>query len=110
MFSYPLIEGSTQEAALNNPSGITAISRKMAEEFFGSPHAAIGKSIRYENKQNFNITAVFENLPENTSIKFEYIINWYQYLKENDWAKQWDVITDRWLMCASERECLLTGR
>ncbi len=87
MFSYPLIEGSTQ-TALNNPSGI-AISRKMAEEFFGSPHAAIGKSIRYENKQNFNITAVFENLPENTSIKFEYVINWYQYLKENDWAKQW---------------------
>jgi putative ABC transport system permease protein len=87
MFSYPLIEGSTQ-TALNNPSDI-AISRKMAEEFFGSPHAAIGKSIRYENKQNFNITAVFENLPENTSIKFEYVINWYQYLKENDWAKQW---------------------
>ncbi|HTD41069.1 MAG TPA: ABC transporter permease [Mucilaginibacter sp.] len=87
MFSYPLIEGSAK-TALSNPSDI-AISRKMAEEFFGSPHAAIGKSIRYENKQNFNITAVFENLPENTSIKFEYLINWYQYLKENDWAKDW---------------------
>lgn len=87
MFSYKLLEGKAP-TALNNPSSI-AISRKMAEDFFGSTQAAIGKSIRYENKQNFNITAVFENLPENSSIKFEYLINWFQYLKENDWAKQW---------------------
>jgi putative ABC transport system permease protein len=87
MFSYPLLEGKAQ-TALNDPSSI-AISRKMAEDFFGSPQAAINKSIRYENKQDFKITAVFENLPENTSTKFDYLINWYQYLKENDWAKQW---------------------
>src|ERR1700744_5700521 len=87
MFSYPLLEGKAQ-TALNDPSSI-AISRKMAEDFFGSPQAAINKSIRYENKQDFKITAVFENLPENTSIKFDYLINWIQYLKENDWAKSW---------------------
>ena len=88
MFSFPLLQGSTQ-TALNTPSSI-AISRKMAEEFFGSPQAAIGKSIRYENKQNFNITAIFENVPENASQKFDYMINWYQFLKENDWANHWD--------------------
>jgi ABC-type antimicrobial peptide transport system permease subunit len=87
MFSYPLLEGNPQ-TALNTPSGI-AISRKMAEEFFGSPQAAINKTIRYENKKDFTITAVFENLPENTSKKFEYLINWVSFLKENDWAKQW---------------------
>jgi putative ABC transport system permease protein len=87
MFSYPLLQGNV-ETALKDPSAI-AISRKMAEQFFGSAQAAIGKTIRYENKQNFNITAVFENLPENTSAKFEYLINWYEYLKENSWAKDW---------------------
>ncbi|HVW15148.1 MAG TPA: ABC transporter permease [Mucilaginibacter sp.] len=87
MFSYKLLEGKPQ-TALNTPSSI-AISRKMAEEFFGSAHAAIGKSIRYENKQDFNITAVFENLPENSSSKFDYLVNWFQYLKENEWAKDW---------------------
>ncbi|HEX3385100.1 MAG TPA: ABC transporter permease, partial [Mucilaginibacter sp.] len=87
MFSYKLLEGKPQ-TALNTPSSI-AISRKMAEDFFGSPQAAIGKTIKYENKQSFNITAVFENLPENSSIKFEYLLNWFQYLKENDWAKDW---------------------
>ena len=88
MFSFPLIQGSTK-SALNDPSSI-AISRKMAEEFFGSPEAAIGKSIRYENRLNFNITAVFENVPKNASDKFDYLINWYQFLKDNPWAKTWD--------------------
>ncbi|HVV54349.1 MAG TPA: ABC transporter permease, partial [Mucilaginibacter sp.] len=87
MFSYKLLEGNAQ-TALNTPSSI-AISRTMAEDFFGSPQAAIGKSIRYENKQNFNITAVFDNVPENSSHKFDYLLNWFQYLKENDWAKDW---------------------
>lgn len=87
MFSYPLLEGNAK-TALNTPASL-AISRKMAEDFFGSPKAAIGKSIRFENKINFNITAVFENLPENTSVKFDYLINWDHFLIENDWAKQW---------------------
>jgi ABC-type antimicrobial peptide transport system permease subunit len=87
MFSYPLLEGNAK-TALNTPVSI-AISRKMAEDFFGSPRVAIGKTIRYENKKNFNITAVFENLPENTSVKFDYLINWDNFLIENDWAKQW---------------------
>lgn len=87
MFSYPLLEG-TAKSALNTPASI-AISRKMADDFFGSPHAAIGKSIRYQNSKNFTITAVFENLPENTSTKFDYLINWANFLKENSWAKDW---------------------
>ncbi|HEY9002590.1 MAG TPA: ABC transporter permease [Mucilaginibacter sp.] len=88
MFSFPLIQGNAK-SALNDPSSIT-ISRKMADEFFGSPQAAIGKSIRFENRLNFNITAVFENIPQNSSNKFDYLLNWYQFLKDNPWAKTWD--------------------
>jgi putative ABC transport system permease protein len=87
MFNYPLLQG-TAKTALNTPVSI-AISRKMAEDFFGSSQAAMGKSIRYQNNKNFTITAVFENLPQNTSQKFDYLINWANFLKENDWAKQW---------------------
>jgi len=88
MLSYPIIQGNAQNA-LKTISDI-AISRKMAEVFFGNPQAAIGKSIRFENKLNFNITAVFENVPANSSDKFDYIINWLEFLKENPWATTWD--------------------
>ena len=50
MFTYPLLEGSAA-TALQTPLDI-AISKKMAEEFFGSSSQAIGKSIRYQNNKD----------------------------------------------------------
>jgi predicted permease len=87
MFSFQLIQGNAK-TALNTPSSI-AISRKMAEEFFSSPHEAIGKTIRYENRIDFIVNAVFENLPETASAKYDFLTNWDAFLKENNWAKQW---------------------
>ena len=87
MFSYKLLQG-TKETALNSPVSI-AISRKMAGQFFGSPQMAIGKTIRYENKKDFTVTAVFEDLPHNSSQKFEFLVNWDNFLLENSWAKSW---------------------
>jgi putative ABC transport system permease protein len=61
----------------------------MAEDFFGSPEEAIGKTIRYQNRKDLKITAVFDNVPKNSSVQFDYIINWQTFLENNDWAKDW---------------------
>jgi hypothetical protein len=62
----------------------------MADDFFGSPESAMGKSIRYEDEKNYIITGVFENVPANTSDKFDYLISWQSFLEDNAWARQWD--------------------
>ena len=85
MFNFPLIEGTPQNA-LNSPSSL-AISRKMAEEFFGSAHNAIGKNILYQNSKNFTVTAVFENLPINVSQTFDFLTNWETFLDNYPWAR-----------------------
>src|SRR6476620_160359 len=87
MFSYPLLEGNPI-TALQTPSDI-AISKKMAEDFFGSPAEAIGKTIRCQNKTDFKITAVFDDVPQNSTAKFDYILNWQSFLENNSWAKDW---------------------
>ena len=87
MFGYPLLFG-TPKSILNSPVSI-AISRKMANDFFGSPRNAFGKTIRFENKKDFTITGVFENLPANASDQFDCIMNWDAYLKEKEWAANW---------------------
>ncbi len=87
MFSYKLLAGNAANS-LNSPVSI-AISRKMANDFFRSPQAAIGKTIRYANQKDFTVKAVFENVPENASEKFDYIINWQSFLDEQPWAKEW---------------------
>ena len=87
MFSYPLLRG-TPATALANPTSI-AISRKLAENYFGSPEAAMGKTLRYEDRRDLMVTAVFENLPPAVSNRFDYLLNWQLFLKDNSWAKEW---------------------
>jgi putative ABC transport system permease protein len=87
MFSYPLLQGNAA-TALQTPLDIT-ISKKMAEDFFGSPAKAIGKTIRYQNNKDLKITAVFDNVPQNSTAQFDYILNWQSFLEHNSWAKNW---------------------
>ncbi len=87
MFSYHLLQGNAI-TALNDPSSI-AISKKMAEAFFGSPEEAIGKTLRYQNNTNFKVTAVFDNVPKNSTEQFDYILTWQHFLEGNSWAKDW---------------------
>jgi ABC-type antimicrobial peptide transport system permease subunit len=35
------------------------------------------------------VTAVFENLKNNTPDKFDYLINWENFLENNGWAREW---------------------
>ncbi len=86
MFSYPLLEGKAGRA-LTTPDAI-AISKTMAVDFFGSPANAIGKTILYNTTENFKITAVFD-VPANSSLKFDYVLNWDHQLQEVGWLKLW---------------------
>ncbi|HEY5918538.1 MAG TPA: ABC transporter permease, partial [Chryseolinea sp.] len=87
MFSYPLLAGDPN-SALKDPVDI-AISRKMAEDFFGSPEEAMGKSIRYQNIKDLKVSAVFENITPQSSRKFDFIINWETFLEMHKWAREW---------------------
>lgn len=86
MFSFKLIHGEAS-SALNTPVDI-ALSHQMAVDFFGSAQNAIGKTIRFQNKKDFQVSAVFE-IPENASIKFEYLINWQAFLEQYESMKSW---------------------
>jgi len=87
MFTYPMLAGNAV-TSLQSPVGI-AVSKKMAADFFGSPQQAIGKTIRYNNKKDLRITAVFDNVPTSSSLQFDYILNWPIFLEDNDWARNW---------------------
>ena len=87
LFSYPLLEGNSK-TALSSPGAI-AISTKMAEYFFGGAEKAIGKTIRFENKEELQVTAVFENIPANSSQQFDFLRSWVDFKKQNEWVNNW---------------------
>ncbi|GEP97092.1 ABC transporter permease [Chitinophaga cymbidii] len=87
MFSFPLVAGSIDHA-LTAPESVV-ISRRMAETFFGNAAAAIGKPLRYENKLDLTVTAVFENIPANSTLQFDFLRSWTAYVQENPWVHNW---------------------
>jgi putative ABC transport system permease protein len=88
IFSYKIIEGNAT-TALATPQTI-AVSKKMAEDFFGSPGNALGKAIRYEDQKDLVIGAVFDNIGANSTKHFDFIIHWEVFLEGNEWAREWD--------------------
>lgn len=87
MYSIPLLAGAPS-TALNAPNSL-AISRKLAELYFGSPEKALGKSVQFDNTVNYQVTAVFENLPANSSDQYEFLLSWQDFLAKNSWLKEW---------------------
>ncbi|MEJ1241665.1 permease prefix domain 2-containing transporter [Chryseolinea sp. T2] len=82
MFSYPILAGNPDKA-LHDVSSM-AISRSMAEYFFDSPEQAIGKSMRYENRLDFVVNAVYENVAPQSSWQFDFLLNWDAQLRTLD--------------------------
>jgi putative ABC transport system permease protein len=87
IFNFPLLEGSA-EVALKDLHNIS-ISRKMADVFFGSPEKAIGQNIRYQNLKDLTVTAVFENIGDDSSLKFDYLINWDAWVATDPIKQSW---------------------
>ncbi|RRB18405.1 FtsX-like permease family protein [Larkinella knui] len=86
MYSLPVVAG-TAETALNGPANI-AISRKLADHYFGSPQAALGQSIRLDNKDDYQVSAVYY-MPQNSSETYDYVLSWADFIKRNEWLKDW---------------------
>ncbi len=87
IFSYPLLEGSADEV-LKDKTAIV-LSRDLAVKFFGSVGDAVGKTLRFENDRNFQVSGVFENIPFNSTYRFDFVLPFEDFKDENEWVKEW---------------------
>lgn len=91
IFSFPVVQKSSEMIFPNDNS--IAISRSLAVKYFGSVSGALGKEIiirqTYERNKVF-VSGVFEDIPQNSTIYFEYVLPLSSILKKYDWAKSWN--------------------
>jgi putative ABC transport system permease protein len=66
------------------------ISRKMATSFFGETDP-VGKMLKVNNKEDYMITGVFKDLPENSTIKFQWLAPFEiaEAQTSSSWMKSW---------------------
>ena len=66
------------------------ITEKAARKFFGNDRNVMGRTVRLDNKQDYKITGVVKDLPENNTIRFEWLVPFDVFYNENSWLKNWD--------------------
>lgn len=85
-FSFPLVKGDAT-TALNGDHSIV-LTEKSAKKIFGDEDA-MGKIIKVDNKENFTVTGIAKDLPNNTRFNFEYLINWNYLVRHNEDDSSW---------------------
>ncbi|HZF66274.1 MAG TPA: ABC transporter permease [Chitinophagaceae bacterium] len=73
MFSFPMLKGHPSTAL--NATYSVVLTEKTAKSLFGNEEA-IGKVIKFDNKDNFTVTGILKDLPNNTTFDFEYLLPW----------------------------------
>lgn len=88
MFTLPFTQGNASIAFSQLHSLV--ITEKTAIKFFGDVKNILGKTVRMDNKQDYVITGILKDLPENSSLQFEWLAPFKVWLDANPWAAKWN--------------------
>ncbi len=87
IFSLKFIEGNIEEA-FKNPEAIV-LTKEIAEQLFGENEKALGKVVKMSNRDNYLVTGVIENLPNNVSFPFDWVAPFERYRDGAEWMTEY---------------------
>ncbi|WP_026965803.1 ABC transporter permease [Algoriphagus terrigena] len=82
VFRVPFSKGNLGE--LNT----IVLSEDLAAKLFPQENP-IGKTVTLNQNQELTVTGVFENLPVNSTLQFDFVAPFELYLRENPWMENW---------------------
>lgn len=91
MFTFPFLKGDPQRA-LSDPNSIVLVD-SVSTKYFGSENP-IGKVLTINNDFDFIIAGVLEDIPENSTIQFDFLI---PFVRIEDFETAWAVL-DNWTL------------
>ncbi|HEY9048144.1 MAG TPA: ABC transporter permease [Ohtaekwangia sp.] len=87
MFTFPMKEGNILDALKDIHSIV--LTGQAAARLFGNENA-LGKTLLMDESESFTVTGILEELPANSSLRFDFLIPFDWYLNKNkDWLEQW---------------------
>src|SRR6202012_5393909 len=93
MFDFKLIKGNTDAPFPNDKTII--ITQTTAKKFFGDADP-VGKVLLANNKDNFMVSGVIADAPENSSIKFDMLFSMEVRKKQYDPKDYWKSMDEDW--------------
>ena len=86
IFSFPLLKGNSNNPLPDNASIV--ISEKLAKKLFGNINVS-GKSVEMDETHQFTVTGVFADVPQNSTLQFDFVLPLDLFVKENPWTQHW---------------------
>ena len=86
IFSFPLLKGNPGNPLPDNTSIV--ISERLAKKLFGDSDP-VGQSVDVDQTHQFTVTATFANVPENSTLQFDFVLPFGLFVKENPWTQNW---------------------
>lgn len=91
MFTLPFVQGDAATAFKQLYSIV--ITEKTARKFFGNdPNSyrdVIGKTVRVNNSHDYVVTGILKDIPENSSLQFEWVAPFQIFYDANDYLHKW---------------------
>ncbi|WP_028376741.1 ABC transporter permease [Leeuwenhoekiella sp. MAR_2009_132] len=87
IFNLKFIEGNAT-TAFKEKEGIV-ITQKIAAILFENPNNILGKTVRIDQQDNFTITGVIENLPQNTTYSFDWLTPFENFTQDKPWTQEY---------------------
>ncbi|MGD8535796.1 MAG: ABC transporter permease [Candidatus Aminicenantes bacterium] len=86
MFSFPLLKGDA-DTALSETNAVL-ISEDMAKKYFGDEDP-VGRVITMDNSVDFQVSGVFENIPPNSHLQFDFLGQFDTFVRLSGWGESW---------------------
>ena len=80
MFSFDFVEGNPA-TALTDPQSVV-LSQTLAQKYFGV-ESAVGQTLRFNNRQDLAVRAVYADMPENSHLRFAYLLPFELFAQNN---------------------------
>jgi putative ABC transport system permease protein len=84
VFNVKMISGSPEKALI--PPHTVVVSKSQAEAYFGKEDP-MGKILYFNEHLPFTITGVFEDIPSNASIDYDFLLSW-STMPYNGWVSK----------------------
>ena len=87
MFTLPFVEGNATQPFAQRYSIV--VTQKTAKKFFGIEKNVVGKTVRLDNQQDYVVTGVIKDIPQNSSLQFEWAAPFDIMYEKSPWLHEW---------------------
>jgi ABC-type antimicrobial peptide transport system permease subunit len=89
-FTHPVFQGD-KDHVIDDVSSIV-LSESLCMRLLHTTKDVIGTRVELDHEAPYQVTGIFKDVPDNSSWKFDFVLAYERFEKENEWALDWNSV------------------